>query len=58
MAEPPDFIDDFSEKTVISEGAREGKSILFSLRKSSISGPRSDKSSPRFLNKKIFTSAM
>ena len=55
MADPPDLIDDFSEKTVISEGALEGRSMLFYFRKSSMRGPRSGRSSPRFLNKIICT---
>lgn len=56
MADPPDLMDDFSENTVISDGALEGRSILFSLRKSSIRGPRSGKSSPKFLYQILNTS--
>jgi hypothetical protein len=56
MADPPDLIEDFSENTVIYEGALEGRSILFYLRKSSIRGPRSGRSSPKFLNKTLLTS--
>ena len=52
IAEPPDLtetepLDDIMS---ISLGALLGRSMLFSLRKSSIRGPRSGKSSPKFLN--------
>jgi hypothetical protein len=53
MAEPPDLIEtEPLEESISTElGALLGRSILFSLRKSSIKGPRSGRSSPRFLNK-------
>lgn len=53
MAEPPDLIELPLEESMSTElGALLGSSMLLSLRKSSISGPRSGRSSPRFLNKR------
>lgn len=52
IADPPDLaeIEPFDESMSISLGALLGRSMLFSLKKSSMSGPRSGKSSPKFLN--------
>ena len=47
--------DPLEDKASISLGALLGKSIPFSRRKSSISGPRSGKSSPKFLNNRRST---
>ena len=57
MAEPPDLIetDPFDESISTELGALLGKSILFSFKKSSIKGPKSGKSSPRFLNREEYT---
>ena len=54
MAEPPDLIetDPFDESISTELGALLGRSILFSFKKSSIRGPKSGKSSPKFLNNK------
>jgi hypothetical protein len=53
MADPPDLIetDPFEESMSTELGALLGRSMLFSLRKSSIRGPRSGRSSPRFLDR-------
>ena len=52
MAEPPDLMEtEPLEESMSTElGALLGRSMLFSLRKSSMSGPRSGKSSPKFLD--------
>ena len=56
MAEPPDFIEPPLEESMSTElGALLGRSMLFYFRKSSIKGPRSGKSSPRFLNEEWCT---
>ena len=51
IADPPDFTetDPLEDIMSISLGALLGRSMLFSLRKSSIRGPRSGRSYPRFL---------
>ena len=52
MAEPPDLIEEALEESMSTElGALLGRSMLFSLRKSSMRGPKSGRSSPRFLNR-------
>lgn len=52
MADPPDLTetDPRDESISISDGAREGKSMPLSLRNSSMRGPRSGRSYPRFLS--------
>ena len=57
MAEPPET-DPFDESISTELGALLGKSILFSFKKSSIKGPKSGKSSPRFLNREEYTWGM
>ena len=51
IALPPDLTETEPREDImsISLGALLGKSMLFSRRKSSIRGPRSGKSSPKFL---------
>lgn len=53
IADPPDFMETepFEESMSTELGALLGRSMLFSFRKSSIRGPRSGKSSPRFLDR-------
>jgi len=57
IADPPDLIDtDPLDDNMSTElGALLGISMLFYFKKSSINGPRSGKSSPKFLNSKINT---
>jgi hypothetical protein len=52
IADPPDFIDIDPREDIISTelGALLGKSMLLSFIKSSMIGPKSGKSSPKFLN--------
>ncbi len=51
IADPPDFTetDPFDESMSTELGALLGRSILFYFKKSSIKGPKSGKSSPKFL---------
>ena len=52
MADPPDLIElPFDDSISTELGALLGRSMLFYFKKSSIKGPRSGKSSPKFLNK-------
>lgn len=57
MAEPPDLMETepFEESMSTELGALLGRSMLFSFKKSSISGPRSGRSSPMFLYKRLYT---